>query len=64
MYHVTEISKYVSPFGILSALLVLLQLVATGLCVLGTVVGWPITWAEENVLGGNKERSLGDAVTG
>ena len=64
MYQVTEISKFISPFKILPTLLVALQLVSTGACVLGTVAGWPITWVEENVLGGNKERSLGDAITG
>lgn len=64
LYQVNELIKFFSPFGIVSMILVLLQLFATGLCVLGAAVGWPITWLEENVLGGNKERSLGDAMRG
>ena len=40
------------------------QFFATVLCVLGAVVFWPISWVEQNVVGGNRERSLGDAVKG
>lgn len=40
------------------------QLIATGFCVLGAVAGWPISWVEQNVVGGNRQRSLVDAVKG
>lgn len=59
-----ELVKFVSLLGILSGLLVLWQLLSTGLCVLGAAVFWPVSWVEENVVGGNKERGLGDAVRG
>ena len=53
-----------SLFGILSVFVFVFQLVATGLCVLGSLVFWPISWVEQNVVGGNKERTLVDAVKG
>ncbi|MCJ1461732.1 hypothetical protein MMC07_000331 [Pseudocyphellaria aurata] len=64
LYQASEIARYVSPFGILSTLVVVLQLFATAMCVLGAAVGWPVTWVEENVLGGNQERSLEEVVKG
>jgi len=64
LYQVNEFVKFVSQFGILSILVFGFQLVATGLCVLGAVVFWPVSWVEQNVVGGNRERSLVDAVKG
>ncbi|KAL9614005.1 MAG: hypothetical protein Q9167_001485 [Letrouitia subvulpina] len=64
LYQVNELFKFFSPLGIVSGLLVLWQLVSTGLCVLGAAVFWPVSWVEENVIGGNRERGLGDAVRG
>ena len=62
LYQVNEFVKFVSQFGILSALVIVLQLMATMGCVLGAMVFWPISWLEQNVIGGNRERSLVDAV--
>ena len=59
-----EYVKFVSLFGVLSVMVMALQLVATGLCVLGAMAGWPISWVEENVVGGNRERGLNDIVKG
>lgn len=56
--------KFVSQFGILSVLLMGFQLLATGLCVLGAGMLWPVSWLEQNVVGGNRERSLVEAVNG
>ena len=64
LYQVNEFVKFVSQFGILSVMVFGLQMIATGLCVLGGMVFWPISWVEQNVVGGNRERSLVDAVKG
>ena len=64
LYQVNEFVKFASQFGILSALLIVFQLFATGLCVLGAALFWPISWLEQNVIGGNRQRSLVDAVNG
>ena len=56
--------KFVSLFGGLSVVVMAFQLVATGLCVLGAVAGWPVSWLEQNVVGGNKERGLREVVKG
>ena len=64
LYQVNEYLKFVSLFGVLSVMVMAFQLVATGLCVLGAVAGWPISWVEENVVGGNRERGLVDVVKG
>ncbi|KAL8709455.1 MAG: hypothetical protein Q9220_005838 [cf. Caloplaca sp. 1 TL-2023] len=64
LYQVDEFFKFFSLFGILSALLPLGQFIATALCVLGATVFWPISWIEQNVIGGNRERSIGEAVRG
>jgi hypothetical protein len=62
LYQVNEFVKFFSIFGIVSLGVFVFQIVATGFCVLGAVAGWPISWVEQNVVGGNKERSLVDAV--
>lgn len=62
LYQVNEFFKFVSLFGILSFVILLWQFLATGLCVLGAVVFWPVTWFEENVVGGNRERGLKEIV--
>ncbi|KAL9014467.1 MAG: hypothetical protein Q9173_000903 [Seirophora scorigena] len=64
LYQVNEILKFFSQFGILSGLLLLWQFIATALCVLGATVFWPISWVEQNVIGGNKERSIAEAARG
>lgn len=64
LYQASELARFFSPFGIISSLVLVLQLLATALCVLGAGIGWPVTWVEENVLGGNQERSLEEVVKG
>lgn len=64
LYQVNEFFKFFSQFGILSAFLLLWQFLATALCVLGATIFWPVSWVEQNVIGGNKERSIGEAVAG
>lgn len=64
LYQVNEYVKFVSLFGVLSVTVIAFQLLATGLCVLGAVAGWPISWVEENVVGGNRDRGLVDVVKG
>lgn len=64
LYQVNEWIKFTSLFGILSLVVMTWQLVATGLCVLGALLFWPVSWVEQNVVGGNDERSIKDAVTG
>ncbi|KAG7004738.1 hypothetical protein G7Y79_00023g053220 [Physcia stellaris] len=64
LYQVNEWIKFVSQFGILSLFVFLWQLVATALCVLGAFAFWPVSWLEQNVIGGNRERGFGEAVKG
>ncbi|KAL8698368.1 MAG: hypothetical protein Q9224_001880 [Gallowayella concinna] len=64
LYQVNEYFKFFSQFGILSGLLLLGQFVATALCILGATILWPVSWVEQNVIGGNREKSIGDAVRG
>ena len=51
LYQVGEFVKFVSLFGVLGVVVAVAQFVATGLCVLGAWVGWPVSWVEENLLG-------------
>lgn len=64
LYQVNEFVKFMSVFGILSLVVMLWQFVATGCCVLGAAVGWPVSWVEERVVGGNAERGVGEVVGG
>ncbi|KAI4258065.1 MAG: hypothetical protein L6R42_005321 [Xanthoria sp. 1 TBL-2021] len=64
LYQVNEFFNFFSQFGILSGLLLLCQFVATALCIVGATMFWPISWVEQNVIGGNREKSIGDAVRG
>lgn len=34
------------------------QFAATFFCIVGAVLGWPITWLEENIFGRNRERRI------
>lgn len=56
--------KFVSPFGLLSLFVLVWQLIATGFCVLGAIAFWPVSWVEQNMIGGNKERGFGEVVKG
>ncbi|KAL8689772.1 MAG: hypothetical protein Q9218_004627 [Villophora microphyllina] len=64
LYQVNEFFKFFSQFGILSGLLLLWQFVATAFCILGAAIFWPVSWVEQNVIGGNSQKSIGDAVKG
>ncbi|KAL8673628.1 MAG: hypothetical protein Q9168_001932 [Polycauliona sp. 1 TL-2023] len=64
LYQVNEFFKFFSQFGILSGLVLLWQFLATALCIAGATMFWPISWVEQNVIGGNREKSIGDAVRG
>lgn len=64
LYQVNEFVKFASQFGLLSVVVYAWQLVATGLCVLGAGLFWPVSWVEQNMVGGNEERSLRDVVKG
>lgn len=64
LYQVNEWIKFVSQFGVLSLFIFIWQLVATGFCVLGAFAFWPVSWLEQNVIGGNRERGFGEAIKG
>lgn len=64
LYQVNEFVRFVSQFGILSVAVLVWQFVATGMCVLGALVFWPVSWVEQNVVGGNAERGLAEVVDG
>ena len=64
LYQVNEFMKFVSVFGALSLVVYVWQAMATFLCVIGAGMLWPVSWVEEKVVGGNRERSLADAVKG
>jgi len=64
LYQVNEWLKFASQFGILSLFVLTWQLVATGFCVLGAAVMWPVSWVEQNVVGGNDERSVKEVIMG
>ena len=59
-----EIVKFFSPFGVLRVLLLVVQFVATGFCVLGAWAFWPVSWVEQNLVGENWERRVGEVVDG
>ncbi|KAK2795113.1 hypothetical protein FQN51_000531 [Onygenales sp. PD_10] len=50
LYQTSEVIKFVLPFGIGVFLAVVLQFLATVLCVLGAWALWPISWAEDREL--------------
>ena len=64
LYQVNEFVKFASQFGILSVVVYAWQLLATLFCVLGAGLFWPVSWVEQNVVGGNEQRSLVDVVKG
>ncbi|KAL8663110.1 MAG: hypothetical protein Q9202_004147 [Teloschistes flavicans] len=64
LYQVNEFFKFFSAFGVLSGVLLLFQFVATAFCVLGAGLFWPVSWVEQNVIGGNSQKSIGEAARG
>lgn len=59
-----EFVKFVSPLGLLGVAVYAGQVLATLGCVLGAGLFWWVSWVEQNVVGGNEERGLGDVVKG
>lgn len=53
-----------SPLRLLWGVVLALQWLATAACVVGTVLGAPVSWAEENAVGGNRERAVRDVLIG
>jgi len=64
LYQVNEFITFWSPLRLLWLLVLGLQWMATAACVVGTVLGTPISWVEENMVGGNRERRVQDIVVG
>ena len=64
LYQVNEFVKFASQFGILSVLVYAWQLLATLFCVIGAGLLWPVSWVEQNLVGGNEQRCLVDVVNG
>ena len=62
LYQVNEFMKFISWFGVWWFFVIVGQFVATGMCVVGTWVFWPVSWVEQRVVGGNRERGLKDLV--
>ena len=64
LYQVNEFVKFFSLARIVWLGVLVFQFMATAACVIGAVLGSPISWVEENMLGGNAQRSLRDVAMG
>ncbi|MCJ1381419.1 hypothetical protein MMC17_004529 [Xylographa soralifera] len=64
LYQVDEFVKFFSLLRVVWLLVLGWQFVATGLCVLGAGLLSPVSWVEENVVGGNRERGVREVVLG
>ncbi|KAK4968744.1 hypothetical protein LTR66_011772, partial [Elasticomyces elasticus] len=65
LYQTDEFVKFVLPWlSIGPALVMIWQICATVLCVIGAVAFYPITWLSENVWGGNQERGIKNYLVG
>lgn len=64
LYQTSEWIKFVVPFGVGVTLLMVWQFLSTILCTIGAIVGWPITWLEENGTRGSGERTESKEVLG
>jgi len=66
LYQVNQFVKFLSPLGVVSLMLLVGQLLATVACVVGAMVGWPVSWVEENVLrtGKGLDRAVTDVLVG
>ena len=56
LYHTSEWMRLVLPWNIGGLSMITFQLFVTMLCVIGAVLGRPMTWMLENAFGGNMER--------
>jgi hypothetical protein len=62
LYQTSEFVKFVLPwFGLGTIGVMLWQFTATLFCIVGAVLGWPITWLEEN-FGGNGDGRIRDIL--
>ena len=64
LYALSEWVKFILPWGIGVTTIVSLQIIATFWCVVGAVLGKPLTFLEENVFGGNAERFTSGTILG
>ncbi|MCJ1284645.1 hypothetical protein MMC26_003980 [Xylographa opegraphella] len=64
LYQVNEFVKFVSVLRVLWLAVLGWQFAATGFCVLGALLLAPVSWVEENVVGGNEERGVRAVVLG
>ncbi|MCJ1477448.1 hypothetical protein MMC13_006119 [Lambiella insularis] len=64
LYQVNECVKFFSVLRIVWLFVLVWQFIATGFCVLGAILCSPISWMEENVVGGNQERGVKEIVLG
>jgi len=62
LYQVNEFVTFWSPLRLLWLIVLVLQWGATVCCVLGTWLGGPVTWVEENMVGGNSQRKIRDVL--
>ena len=64
LYQLNEFVKFVDMFGVFGMFAIIGQLIAALSCALLALIFWPISWLEENLIGGNKERRIADVVKG
>ena len=64
LYQVNEFVKFFSLLRVVWLFVLVWQFVATGFCVLGAGLLSPVSWVEENVVGGNRERGVREVVLG
>ena len=62
LYQVNEFFKFFDRARVLGLLLLLWQLGATLGCVVLALLCWPVSWVEERVIGGNRQRGLVDVI--
>ncbi|MCJ1241355.1 hypothetical protein MMC14_009360 [Varicellaria rhodocarpa] len=58
LYQTSEFVKFFSLFRFVYLGVLLWQFIATMFCVVGAVLGEPVSWVEENMVGGNWEKSV------
>ncbi|ETN39883.1 uncharacterized protein HMPREF1541_06109 [Cyphellophora europaea CBS 101466] len=49
LYQTNEFIKFVAPWGVGSTIVILWQIFATLMCVVGAMILWPLTWFRENL---------------
>ena len=51
LYQTSEFVKFAAPWGLGASAVILWGFIATFWCVVGALLGWPVTWAEQRVAG-------------